>query len=510
MLQREAQQLQQQMEQQLGQQGQQGQRGQQGKQGGQSASASGQSSGQTGQSGGQSGNAGQSSQQAADSRQQAAQQALDRLRQANDDMRRAASQGASAADSRRAADRLREATDLLGGLQQQDASSRLNSMAKEADQLAAQQKQQADQVRDLIAQQNAARAAGQPQKYPSAQEIDKMVNDRQKVADDLARLTQQIRGAARELAPTQPAASSKLRGALEGLDENDLGTRLQRSSDGLRGGQFSDPAESALTSDLQKLGQQVTDAARALGGAQGASKDAALSRAMDNLSRLRDQLSNLGGRQPNSQPGQGRPGQGQPGQLSRNGQPGQGGQPGQQQGKAGQGGQGGQPGGQQVGQAGGGQAGPVGDRVVGGGGGRRDDNINTGVNPGDNRVTGQAVAPRPGPNPADTQREIEQGLNLLNQVRAAVQDNPEARQALQSLIEEMRNLDPSRFPGNPGLVEQMHQQLVSGVDVLELQLRRELDENRGGTIRNTDPARVPAGYQDSVAEYYRKLSGGGH
>jgi hypothetical protein len=54
----------------------------------------------------------------------------------------------------------------------------------------------------------------------------------------------------------------------------------------------------------------------------------------------------------------------------------------------------------------------------------------------------------------------------------------------------------------------MHQQLVSGVDALELQLRRQLDESHGGTIRNADPAKVPAGYRDSVAEYYRKLSGG--
>jgi hypothetical protein len=56
----------------------------------------------------------------------------------------------------------------------------------------------------------------------------------------------------------------------------------------------------------------------------------------------------------------------------------------------------------------------------------------------------------------------------------------------------------------------MHQHLVAGVDVLELQLRRQLDENRDGAIRNTDPAKVPAVYRDSVAEYYRKLSGGGH
>jgi hypothetical protein len=90
-----------------------------------------------------------------------------------------------------------------------------------------------------------------------------------------------------------------------------------------------------------------------------------------------------------------------------------------------------------------------------------------------------------------------------------VQDSPEARQELQSLIDQMRKLDPSRFPGNPALTEQMHQQLVSEVDALELQLRRQLDETRGGTIRNTDPTKIPAGYQDSVAEYYRKLSGGG-
>jgi hypothetical protein len=65
-------------------------------------------------------------------------------------------------------------------------------------------------------------------------------------------------------------------------------------------------------------------------------------------------------------------------------------------------------------------------------------------------------------------------------------------------------------PTPPALVEKMHQQLISNVDALELQLRRQLEESRGGTIRNTDPTKVPAGYQDSVAEYYRKLSGGGH
>jgi hypothetical protein len=484
MLQREAEQLQRQMEQQVAQNGQKGQQSQSG-QG--SASSSGSGGSQPASQG--------NSQQQGDSRQQAAQRALDRLRQANDDMRRATSQSASAADARRAADRLREATDLLGGVQQQDASGQLKSMAQTADQLAARQKQQADHIRDLVAQQNAARAGGKAPAPPSAQEVDKIINDRQKVSDDLSHLTQQLRGAARELAPTQPAASNKLRGALDGMDENDLGTRLQRSSDWLRQNQFSDPAETALTNDLQKLGQQIGEASRALGsnGQQRASKDGELNRAIDDLSRLRDRLDNLGGRNGNQQAPNGRAGQpGQQGQMSRGDQPSQGGQPGDPNGSTGQ-----------VGDR---LAGPVGNPATGGR--DRGSYVDGGWDTGNTRIQGRAVAPQKGPNPADAQREIDQGLNLLNQVRAVVQDSPEAKQQLQSLIEQMRHLDPKRFPGNPTLVEQMHQQLVSTLDALELQLRRQLEENRGGTIRNADPNKVPAGYQNSVAEYYRKLSGG--
>jgi hypothetical protein len=469
MLQREAEQLQKQMEQQLAQNGQQ------------SGNSSGNSSGSESSGQGEANSSG--SQQSNDSRQQAARQALDRLHQANDDMKRAASQNQSAADSRRAADRLREAKDLLGGLEQQDAAARLNSMAQTAGEIAARQKQQADHVRDLIAQQNGARTSGQQPHNPSAQEIDKMIGDRQKLSDDLGRLTQQLRTSARELASTQPGASNKLRGALGTVDDNDLGTRMQRSSDWLRSGQFSDPAETALTNGLEKLGQQIGDAARALGNAQVASRDAELNRAMDNLSRLRNQLSDLGGR-PNAQSGQGQ----QQDMQGRAGQP------------VAQNGQAGQTGGQ------------ISDRIAGQtgnpGGGNRQSTIYGDFSTGNARISGRAAAPYQGPTPGDTQRDIDQGLNLLNQLRAAVQDNPEAQQQLQSLINQMRNLDPKRFPGNPALVEQMHQQLVSSVDALELQLRRQLDQSRGGTIRNADPSKIPAGYQNSVADYYRKLSGG--
>jgi hypothetical protein len=52
----------------------------------------------------------------------------------------------------------------------------------------------------------------------------------------------------------------------------------------------------------------------------------------------------------------------------------------------------------------------------------------------------------------------------------------------------------------------LHQRLLSGVDALELQLRRDLDDKRPSQIRSADPLAVPPGYKDAVADYFRRLS----
>jgi hypothetical protein len=77
---------------------------------------------------------------------------------------------------------------------------------------------------------------------------------------------------------------------------------------------------------------------------------------------------------------------------------------------------------------------------------------------------------------------------------------------VQELITAMEHLDLRRFPGNPAMVEELHQRLLSGVDALELQLRRNLDDRRPGQIRSTDSLVVPPGYKDAVADYFRRLS----
>jgi hypothetical protein len=71
----------------------------------------------------------------------------------------------------------------------------------------------------------------------------------------------------------------------------------------------------------------------------------------------------------------------------------------------------------------------------------------------------------------------------------------------------MQRLDPRRFPGNPEVVDQLFAEVRSGVDRLELQLGHDpADDNH--VVRNAESLPVPEGYQEAVAEYYRRLSKG--
>ena len=84
-----------------------------------------------------------------------------------------------------------------------------------------------------------------------------------------------------------------------------------------------------------------------------------------------------------------------------------------------------------------------------------------------------------------------------------IQGDPQTAKEVAELTRQMQQLDPSRFPGNPAMVEQMHREVINSVDKLELQLQR---EGLSSEARTGKPYAIPEGYQDSVAEYYRRLS----
>ncbi len=159
--------------------------------------------------------------------------------------------------------------------------------------------------------------------------------------------------------------------------------------------------------------------------------------------------------------------------------------------------------------------GPGGGRIGGAYGGFRDNPGGGGVGTIYNDFDTGNNTPRGGPpvqpdnSPIPPQRAYDDSMRDLNQLRQAVKEDPEMEKQVQELIHEMEHLDPSRFPGNPALVEQLHSQALADVDKLELQLRRQLDDKQSGQVRSGDTKTVPQGYEESVADYYRRLSKNG-
>ena len=93
----------------------------------------------------------------------------------------------------------------------------------------------------------------------------------------------------------------------------------------------------------------------------------------------------------------------------------------------------------------------------------------------------------------------------MNKLRQLAKNDPAAQKEIDDLVKEMQQLDPSRFPGNPEMVEHLHTQVMNDVDKLELQIRRNSDDPQIGQVRTSKTPTVPPGYQDAVAEYYRRL-----
>ncbi|SFS07012.1 hypothetical protein SAMN05421771_1280 [Granulicella pectinivorans] len=447
-------------------------------------------------------------------------QALNRLRAANEEMRRAGTQGQGGpeqaqAQARQAAEQLKEATNLLGGAQKQQATGKLDGLSREADRIAREEAAQANRIQSLKNQAATSGSATAEQYATRMQQRNKLAEDRQRLSDDLGHLQKGLRDTAREMASTQPGTSSRLRDALGQMDQSDLDNRVQRTADWLRRGidPNSNGTEAEIARNLKDLNQQLRAAQQGAaseasgkpgqGGQPGQGSQIA---ALDHVGRLRSEIERLGRAQnPGQSAGQGQQGQGQQ-------QQGQQGKGGQQQGNGQQGGgvqTGNRP--QQTGdgqQQAGANTGDLGNRQRqgGGDGGPADRNLNTGNNT--YAYTGLRVrqADR-GTNPADSERVIRQGLTELNQLRAAAKNDPAALKEIADLAKEMQQLDPSRFPGNPAMVEALHTQVLADVDKLELQLSRHADAPKGQVRTGKTPS-VPAGYQDAVADYYRRLGKG--
>ncbi|HLH17307.1 MAG TPA: hypothetical protein VKX45_08805 [Bryobacteraceae bacterium] len=501
-----------------GQQGQQQQQAQSQGQGGGQQQASSRASAQ--QQMQQMRNQGQQDGRLSQANAQQLQQMLDRLKQATDDMRAAASSQQNGtpqgeAQARRAADRLREAEQLLSGLQSQQAGNEVESLAKQADDLARRQQDFEGQMR---------RAYGENSRGVTRDQAEQLAEQKESELGELKKLEQGLQNAVRNLQSTNRQASSKLRNALGDMQQQEIARDMQRNADWIRRGlgQYAAISEAQTTAGLNELRDQVKQVQQALAAGAKDGKDGqndkAVEQALDKVQQLRQQLERL-----QAQSGQqGRSGQprGQQGLLSRGQHAGQqqnGQQAGQQQNgqQAGQQ-QGGQQGGQQAGgQQGGQQQG--GQQANAQGGGQMGGNSPNGGprnNPGggawgayggrDNGGNWGNWADGPW-NPQQFQQSYRDAVQSLQQLQQGMRDDPGTQRDIQSAIRDLRQFDPFALSNDPMLAQRIAAALA-GVEQVEMELRRKVEDTAGGgSVRSPGGEKVPQGYQDQVADYYRKL-----
>ena len=108
--------------------------------------------------------------------------------------------------------------------------------------------------------------------------------------------------------------------------------------------------------------------------------------------------------------------------------------------------------------------------------------------------------------PEQFQNTYRDALQSLNQLQQQMKDDPNTARDIQNLMRDLRQFDPAHYTNDPLLNERIRSALA-GVEQVEMELRRKVDDaTGGGSIRSPGSEPVPQGYADAVADYFRKLS----
>ena len=101
---------------------------------------------------------------------------------------------------------------------------------------------------------------------------------------------------------------------------------------------------------------------------------------------------------------------------------------------------------------------------------------------------------------------IRQGARDIPRVTRELRANGMSPADLEEIRKFAGGLSDSQFPGNPELVEREYRELISLLQQLELQVRRQVELDQGGDVRAVISEPVPEQYRHAVAEYFRRLS----
>jgi len=483
------------MQQKLAQQQQQGQQGQQGQRGQQ---------GQQGQANGQGGTGEQNQQQL--------QQAINQLNQALQAMNQAGGQSQQQGQQQQgqrtdpqqtqraieqARRQLQQALQQLTAERQAAAGQAFEDLAQRSKDLYEGQRQVASDLQKAIQQlgngpqQNGRRSLDD-------QKAEDIANRRYDLQKELEKLEEDIQKVAQQFRNQTPDASAELNKALADLQAVQAGARLGYGADAiLRGaGAQVSATDTVTTSALRDL-QRSTEEAQALANkeavaGQGGTPDPN-AELVAQLQSLRRQLADL--TQQAGQNGQGnQQGQGQPGQQGQQGQPGQGQQaaPGQGQANA--------AGGNQQG----GQFGPRDGSFGPGGAGGFYDPRRGGVWDPRNRAFWNNPE-----NVEQARQQLQDASRDLLTRSADLLRGDQNRKLSDEEIKAVRALGDAlrgSISGNPALIDQQLQALVNLTEQLELKLASGTTGAERAAVRAEAPAPPAPGFEEAIAEYYRRLS----
>jgi hypothetical protein len=214
------------------------------------------------------------------------QESVRRLQEAADAMRRSASQPSqSGGQGARALERIEEARRLM---EQGNASRIRENLAQSAERARRLAQEQRDVARDAAA----LKAGDLPARRRLEQAKDRMAGEVQELENQLER-------AARDARTGQREAARRTQEAVNGLRERRVRDKIEYSKGLLGTGQPSRQFEEGITANLDSLGQQLTQAAAAVGEQEGERAG----RALDQARSLAQGLESLAERAEQSQQG---------------------------------------------------------------------------------------------------------------------------------------------------------------------------------------------------------------
>lgn len=109
--------------------------------------------------------------------------------------------------------------------------------------------------------------------------------------------------------------------------------------------------------------------------------------------------------------------------------------------------------------------------------------------------------------PADPNEAIRNAARDLNDMRQLFKDNPDIQKEITEVEHEIQKLTVGEI-ATAELQQRLNREVLPNLQALEVKLRRQVEEQGGGQVKSGATDKVPAGFSDAVAEYFRKLSKG--